>query len=154
MAKATWIRLLERSEWVEGCLRWTGAADSSGYGQISVNGRAVMVHRVGYELQVGPIPPGMTIDHGCHNADPSCPGGRICPHRRCFLGEHLAPKSMGANTRSSPRTMAAKHAARTHCPQGHPYDETNTLVHRGRRNCLICKRASSRRSYARRKGRQ
>jgi hypothetical protein len=41
-------------------------------------------------------------------------------------------------------------AARTHCPQGHPYDEENTLYRGGRRNrrlCRECNRAAYRRWY-------
>lgn len=38
--------------------------------------------------------------------------------------------------------MAKTQAARTHCPAGHPYDETNTIRTRGRRVCKAC-------SYAR-----
>ncbi len=39
---------------------------------------------------------------------------------------------------------------RTHCPQGHPYDDANTLVSKGRRYCRTCLYASNRR-YATRK---
>lgn len=31
-------------------------------------------------------------------------------------------------------------ANRQHCPQKHPYDEANTYVYRGRRNCRTCAR--------------
>lgn len=34
--------------------------------------------------------------------------------------------------------MAKAQAARTHCPAGHPYDETNTSRTRGRRVCKTC----------------
>lgn len=34
---------------------------------------------------------------------------------------------------------------KTHCPQGHPYDETNTYVWRGRRSCRTCNNAYTRR---------
>jgi hypothetical protein len=42
-------------------------------------------------------------------------------------------------------------ALRTHCPQGHPYDEDNTFLDsQGRRCCRICRREQWRR-YARKK---
>jgi hypothetical protein len=44
--------------------------------------------------------------------------------------------------RISPEGMKS-HASvvKTHCPQGHAYDEENTLVCRGARYCRTCKRA-------------
>ena len=41
-----------------------------------------------YELVVGPIPEGMTIDHRCHDRA-SCSGGPACLHRRCVNPAHL-----------------------------------------------------------------
>lgn len=32
-------------------------------------------------------------------------------------------------------------ASKTHCPQGHPYDDINTKWYQGRRYCRACKRA-------------
>lgn len=36
--------------------------------------------------------------------------------------------------------MGVREALATHCPQGHPYDEENTRVSRGRRHCRACQR--------------
>lgn len=38
---------------------------------------------------------------------------------------------------------------RTHCPQGHPYDTTNTALVSGRRVCRICRREAQRRYHER-----
>lgn len=35
-------------------------------------------------------------------------------------------------------------SARTHCPQGHPYDEANTYRNNGRRSCRACSKDRSR----------
>lgn len=40
---------------------------------------------------------------------------------------------------------------RTHCPQGHPYDDENTLMKNGTRQCRACDRARHARSYAAKK---
>ncbi len=36
------------------------------------------------------------------------------------------------------------HAKKTHCPHGHMYSPENTLVYRGSRFCLECKRTRAR----------
>ena len=46
-------------------------------------------------------------------------------------------------------------AAKTHCPQGHPYDEENTFhTNNGRRLCIICHRIYGRKSDAKRRPRK
>ena len=54
----------------ETCWLWTGAKNKAGYGNFGSGGRygrTLGPHRVAYELCIGPIPPGMHIDHMCHN---------------------------------------------------------------------------------------
>lgn len=52
------------------CWEWTGTKKESGYGLLRFDGRLRAAHRISWELANGPIPPGMDIDHKCHN--PSC----------------------------------------------------------------------------------
>ncbi len=133
--------LLQRMEpQPDGCIHFTGLIDNYGYGRIEYAG-GVKAHRAAYELFIGPIPDGMTLDHECHNRSGCTITDRTCPHRRCVNPEHLAPKPSGDNTLSSPNTIASINAAKTHCPQGHPYDEENTYVgpKYGDRQCRICR---------------
>jgi hypothetical protein len=60
------------------CWRWTGATDSSGYGNVKVQGRVRKAHRVVYELLCGPLPAGMEGDH-------------LCRERACVRPEHIEP---------------------------------------------------------------
>lgn len=53
-----------------GCIEWAKQKDTDGYGRISINNYPHMVHRVSYELYIGPIPPGVLVCHSCDN--PSC----------------------------------------------------------------------------------
>lgn len=53
------------------CWEWDGVkSDRSGYGLIQIEGRRVRVHRLSYEVHVGPIPDGMIVRHTCDN--PPC----------------------------------------------------------------------------------
>ncbi|KQQ98042.1 hypothetical protein ASF74_15020 [Arthrobacter sp. Leaf145] len=58
-----WSRVIK----TEDCWNWTGKPMSGGYGRILFNGKDSPAHRVAYELECGPIPAGLEIDHVCHN---------------------------------------------------------------------------------------
>lgn len=119
------------------CWEWLGAKNPSGHGRIVIgNRKQAPAHRVAYEFCVGPIPEGAHLDHLCGN--PSC----VNP-------KHLEPVSLWENLRRAPNTPAVINAAKTHCPQGHPYDEANTCHSNGRRSCRACARQAQRDRYAR-----
>lgn len=81
-------RLLERSELMpSGCLVWTGASGGNAvYGAISYKGKWTAVHRLAWELEHGPIPPGLVIDHV---------RARGCIFKRCINVEHLGDGHAG-----------------------------------------------------------
>lgn len=47
------------------CLIWTKSLRVNGYGQANIDGKNRTVHRVAYQLALGPIPDGMKVDHRC-----------------------------------------------------------------------------------------
>jgi len=121
----------------EGCWIWTGATTSSGphgYGRFTtdrVDGvqQFVVAHRFAYEMWVGPIPDGMTLDH-------------ICSVTRCVNPAHLRPMTLRDNILigSGP---AAINASKTTCIRGH--DLSEALVQRRPnggtfRQCRACRR--------------
>lgn len=128
------------------CWLWTGCLGGQGYGWLRVNGRSVPAHRVSYELFVGPVPEGLTLDHTCHNDDESCPGGDACLHRRCVNPAHLEPVTRGENVMRG-RGFSRVNAAKTHCPKGHRYSATNTYTPPGtnHRKCRRCTYENARR---------
>lgn len=133
---ATFRRFCRVTE--SGCIEWTGSR-IRGYGNIGVGyigkrGVARAAHRVAYELLVGPIEDGMTLDHLCRN-------------RCCVNPAHLEPVSSLENYE---RGLAARGGRKTHCPQGHEYTDENTYRWRYTRNCKICRRANERARNARR----
>lgn len=116
------------------CWLWTGRLDKGGYGRTSVPGgrSSDQAHRYVYRRNVGPIPAGYQIDHTCHNYS-GCAGG-LCDHRRCVNPAHLEAVPQAVNLLRS----HLHHGNKTHCPAGHPYNEANTHVNRGRRHCKAC----------------
>lgn len=71
------------------CWLWIGKKGSKGYGLVHVDsrsGRQQQAHRAAYELTVGPIPPGLEIDH-------------LCRVRACVNPAHLEPVTRAENMR-------------------------------------------------------
>ena len=122
------------------CWVWQGSRSRHGYGRIMRFGKMQHAHRMVWDLLVGPIDPGLVIDHLCRN-------------KACVNPEHLEPVTNEVNVMRG-EGPTARNARKTHCPQGHPYDETNTYVHKnGRgRSCREC--ARTRISERRRRARQ
>ena len=47
------------------CWLWTGSFDGGGYGQLGIDYKHVLAHRLSYEIHKGSIPPGMYVCHTC-----------------------------------------------------------------------------------------
>lgn len=134
------------------CLIWAGGTDRDNYGRARINNREHRVHRVVYKLLVGPVTEGVLVDHACHNGDVTCPGGRECLHRRCINPHHLEAVTNRENLYRSSLVLPVLNARKTHCLNGHLFDEANTYLDpRGSRTCRECRRARSRVSEARRR---
>lgn len=105
------------------CWVWVACTDTKGYGQFRLDGKMRNAHRVAYEMEVGPIPAGMQLDH-------------ICRNRSCVRPDHLEPVTPGENIR---RGLSAN-ARKTCCPAGHLYAGENLRVEsNGSRACRMCR---------------
>ena len=85
------------------------------------------VQGVSYELHVGPIPKGLTVDHTCRN-------------RRCVNPNHMEIVTQKENNARG-NSPSAINARKTHCKRGHPFSGDNLYVDPGRqsRHCRACK---------------
>lgn len=119
-----------------GCVLWTGNRNKSGYGTItigyndarrSVTSVVRMAHVVAWELEHGPVPNGLELDHF------------KCRTRHCIRTACLRPVTHTENMRNG------AHALKTHCPRGHEYAGENLSLWKTKggvgRHCKACNRA-------------
>jgi hypothetical protein len=120
-----WTRII--GDLATHCWVWTAAKSSRGYGEIKLGGVQSSPYRVVYEWLVGTIPYGLVLDH-------------LCQNRLCVNPAHMEPVTPGENTLRG-QSPQALNRLKTHCPQGHPYDEANTiyLPDSAGRRCRICR---------------
>jgi len=113
-----------------GCWVWTGYISDNGYGRVGMGGGLRYVHRLFYELSVGPIPEGAVIDH-------------LCRTRNCVNHLHMDVVTRGENVLHGVG-FAAKNAAKVACAGGHAL----SVLPDGSRRCVACKADTSRRWWA------
>lgn len=119
-------RVLGRITKTDTCWLWPTA--KGGYGAVWFNGRTCGAHRAVYEIFHGPIPKGMELDH-------------LCRVHSCVNPDHLEPVTHVENVMRG-KGIGVQNAAKTHCPQGHPYDDVNTYWWRTWRYCRSCLKAN------------
>lgn len=113
------------------CWPWQGVRAANGYGRFKAMG-TWWAHRVAYMLARGPIGTGLVIDH-------------LCANKPCVNPDHLDPVTIATNTLRCETSILSINRAKTHCPQGHAYDEGNTQwTRQGWRLCRKCRAARDR----------
>lgn len=117
-----------------GCILWIGTV-FKGYG-IMGSGGSGRAHRVAYELDRGPIPNGMTIDH-------------LCRVRCCVNPRHMEVVSNKENVLRG-IGPTAQNSAKSHCKHGHSFDGAYIRPSSKQRVCRLC-RAAWKREFRRKR---
>lgn len=125
------------------CWHWRGSLNENGYGMSYLGGGRQLAHRRMYELLVGPIPEGLTLDH-------------LCRIRFCVNPDHLEPVTLLENLARAKRfrnlahTHTRAHKAKRlagHCRKGHELTPDNVLLSARpsgivRKKCKACQHAA------------
>ncbi len=115
------------------CLIWQGAKGKCGHGQIGVNGKNFLVHRVIFKSAYGRLPE--VVAHLCDRAD-------------CVAVYHLEQSTFTKNLHDAKvrglRNGVWKRGA-THCPKGHDLTLPGAVIHDTiHRYCHECRKATGR----------
>jgi len=112
-----------------GCWQWNAGTNSYGYGWFRFNKRPYLAHRFSlyfyrddFDLNSEKL-----VLHKCNNP-------------LCVNPDHLYVGSNHDNMNDLIRSGNFYQKKKTHCPQGHEYNEVNTLRYNGWRRCAICHR--------------
>ena len=121
------------------CWVWQGCVIRR-YGGIKIAGKMKRAHRISWELTNGPIPDGLFV---CHHCDvPLC----INPDH-LFLGTHT--DNMRDMIKKGRKSKIVWNTNKTHCKQGHTFNEQNTRYYvwkdKEHRCCRTCDRLRPRR---------
>ena len=106
------------------CWIWLGVISDRGWGRLTWNRLETRAHRKAYELMVGAIPVGLTLDH-------------LCRTRSCVNPSHLEAVSIGENALRG-NGPAAVNKRKTHCVNKHEFTANNTHYYNGKRSCRRC----------------
>lgn len=150
--RSTWtapMRSASTLEWafarieIGDCWVWRGPLDPYGYGRAkrARTDKYRRAHRLIYELLVGAIPDGLTVDH-------------LCRVRACVNPDHMELVTHVENNRRG-FSVSAQAARQARCLRGHEFTPENTYRPRGApgtRVCRACQRSRRSERYQAERG--
>jgi len=110
-----------------GCWVWIAGINDKGYGRFKLDGKLFLAHRAAYTIYVGEIPQGINVCHKCDVPE-------------CVNPDHLFLGTQKDNIQDSKSKGRHRQLRKTHCPNGHEYNEENTYFSsKGWRYCRACR---------------
>lgn len=121
------FRLHEFIEKTPDCWNWIGSKNKSGYGQISINSKPYLAHRVMSAFVFKNFYDFYIVDHKCMN-------------KSCVNPDHLRLVGSRINALQNSNSMSARYSKNTHCKNGHELFGDNVRVRMdGGRKTRVCK---------------
>lgn len=134
--KSTAQRFWEKVEirGADECWPWKAFIHPNGYGGFRVrDGVTAKAHRYAYEFTFS-LPVGK-LD-----------AGHLCNNRACVNPWHVTPQTRSENMLHCIASGRDPNVNKTHCRNGHEFDEANTFRRPdGNRDCRICRRERGKR---------
>jgi hypothetical protein len=116
-AASSYLRERSAVDETTGCWLWRRSVSSNGYGNAYFDKKYILAHRLSYQTFIGPLTPGLQVDHLCRN-------------RLCVNPEHLEEVSQQMNIRRQFDGVEDLSL----CPRGHDRAFSKT----DRRGYLVC----------------
>ncbi len=130
------VRLLRQINFdgPNGCWLWQGYRNPNGYGNATVGGKGVLVHRFLWHVLRGiALPPEIDLHH-CIEEPINCAGPQCCNP------DHLEPLTSKEHLDRTPQhIMYLREWGGVECPQGHLLNDENVYTYpSGKRRCRAC----------------
>lgn len=118
-------RIMDRVKFEDGCWLCSLFINHKGYSTVGVRRSVFRSHRVMWELDRGPIPDGLTIDH-------------LCKNKSCVNPDHMEIVSVAENTARA----QCSSFGRGYCKRGHDTSLPGSRTNKGQ--CIQCRRDAQR----------
>jgi len=129
--------LKRHTQYINDCWVFTGSTSGRGYGQVRINNRLYMAHRLSAHIHK---------DFDLNDEEHFILHAIECKYRQCWNPEHLRvgtqkdniKDSIAAGTFTGPQKSAEMRSRKVMCKRGHEFSRENTSYAAGKRRCLAC----------------